>query len=112
MDIPPCSSAMMLGRIHGTGACTRCPSPAGAQAPRFKAGLGSIVRERALAPGSCARQSGRCLHSRKEAPMTATPRWKRRPPGSTWGDFGSDDQRGRLNLLTPKKVLQGVAEVK
>src|SRR5579864_2304395 len=40
------------------------------------------------------------------------PRWKRRPPGSTWGDFGPDDQRGRLNLLTPRKVLQGVAEVK
>src|SRR5262249_48115317 len=44
--------------------------------------------------------------------MTANPRWKRRPAGSTWGDFGADDQRGRLNLLTPKKVLQGVAEVK
>lgn len=39
-------------------------------------------------------------------------RWKRRPPGSNWGEFGADDQRGRLNLLTPEKVLQGVAEVK
>jgi len=44
--------------------------------------------------------------------MTANPRWKRRPAGSTWGDFGVDDQRGRLNLLTPKKVLEGIAEVK
>jgi len=44
--------------------------------------------------------------------MTANPRWKHRPPGSTWGDFGPDDQRGRLNLLTPKKVLEGIAEVK
>jgi hypothetical protein len=44
--------------------------------------------------------------------MTANPRWKRRPPGSTWGDFGPDDQRGRLNLLTPRKVLEGIAEVK
>ena len=44
--------------------------------------------------------------------MTANPRWKRRPAGSTWGDFGPDDQRGRLNLLTPNKVLQGIAEVK
>ena len=44
--------------------------------------------------------------------MSPNPRWKRRPPGSTWGDFGPDDQRGRLNLLTPKKVLEGVAEVK
>jgi hypothetical protein len=40
------------------------------------------------------------------------PRWTRRPEGSTWGDFGPDDERGRLNLLTPEKVLQGVAEVR
>ncbi len=40
------------------------------------------------------------------------PRWTRRPEGSTWGDFGPDDERGRLNLLTPEKVLQGIAEVK
>ena len=38
-------------------------------------------------------------------------RWARRPEGSTWGDFGEDDQLGRLNLLTPEKVKQGVAEV-
>ncbi|HSD44154.1 MAG TPA: cyclase family protein [Burkholderiales bacterium] len=40
------------------------------------------------------------------------PRWKHRPEGSTWGDFGPDDQIGRLNLLTPEKVKQGVAEVR
>jgi len=39
-------------------------------------------------------------------------RWKRRPPGSNWGEFGPDDQRGRMNLITPAKVLQGMAEVK
>ncbi len=39
-------------------------------------------------------------------------RWKHRPEGSNWGEFGSDDQLGRLNLLTPEKVLEGVAEVK
>ncbi len=44
--------------------------------------------------------------------MTANPCWKQRPPGSTWGDFGPDDQLGRLNLITPKKVLEGIAEVK
>ncbi len=38
-------------------------------------------------------------------------RWKQRPEGSTWGDFGESDQLGRLNLLTPEKVKQGVAEV-
>ncbi len=39
------------------------------------------------------------------------PRWKVRPEGSTWGDFGPDDQLGRLNLITPQKVKQGVSEV-
>ncbi len=39
-------------------------------------------------------------------------RWTRRPEGSTWGDWGEDDQLGRLNLLTPQKILQGIAEVK
>jgi len=41
----------------------------------------------------------------------ANARWTRRPEGSTWGDFGPDDQLGRLNLLTPDKIRQGVAEV-
>ena len=40
------------------------------------------------------------------------PRWRQRPEGSTWGDFGPDDQLGRLNLITDTKRLQGVAEVK
>jgi kynurenine formamidase len=40
-----------------------------------------------------------------------TQRWKQRPPGSTWGDWGEDDELGRINLLTPEKVLQGVSEV-
>lgn len=39
-------------------------------------------------------------------------RWQNRPDGSNWGDFGADDQRGRLNLLTAEKVRQGVAEVR
>ena len=39
-------------------------------------------------------------------------RWAKRPEGSTWGDFGEDDQLGRLNLLTPEKVKQGTAEVR
>jgi hypothetical protein len=39
-------------------------------------------------------------------------RWKKKPEGSTWGDFGPQDQLGRLNLLTPEKVKQGVKEVK
>jgi hypothetical protein len=39
-------------------------------------------------------------------------RWKNRPQGSNWGEFGEDDQRGRMNWVTREKVLQGVAEVK
>jgi kynurenine formamidase len=40
-----------------------------------------------------------------------TKRWKQRPPGSTWGDWGDDDELGRINLLTSEKVLEGVREV-
>ncbi|MGH8668660.1 MAG: cyclase family protein [Burkholderiales bacterium] len=41
-----------------------------------------------------------------------TQRWKHKPPGSNWGEFGPDDQRGRMNWVTREKVLQGIAEVK
>ncbi len=44
--------------------------------------------------------------------MADTTRWTRRPESSTWGDWGPDDERGRLNLLTPRTVLRGIAEVK
>lgn len=40
------------------------------------------------------------------------PRWKQRPKGSNWGDFGVDDQLGRLNLLTPQRRLAAMAEVR
>lgn len=39
-------------------------------------------------------------------------RWNQRPAGSTWGDWGDDDELGRVNLMTPAKVLEGVAEVR
>jgi kynurenine formamidase len=39
-------------------------------------------------------------------------RWTRRPPGSNWGDFGEEDQLGRMNLLTPQRVLEAVREVR
>src|SRR5258708_6032837 len=29
-----------------------------------------------------------------------------------WGDIGPDDEARRLNLITPRKVLQGIAEVR
>ena len=44
--------------------------------------------------------------------MSGSKRWKQRPPGSTWGDFGADDQCGRMNLLTPEKVRQGISEAR
>jgi hypothetical protein len=44
--------------------------------------------------------------------MSTSPRWKRRPEGSNWGDFGPEDELGRVNLITPDKVKQGVAEVR
>ncbi|MDQ8032618.1 cyclase [Bordetella genomosp. 1] len=39
-------------------------------------------------------------------------RWKVRPPGSNWGDFGPDDQLGRLNLITDEVVLRGAREIR
>ena len=39
-------------------------------------------------------------------------RWKRSPPGSNWGEFGDDDQRGRMNLLTDRLRLRALKEVK
>lgn len=41
-----------------------------------------------------------------------TKRWTRRPEGSTWGDFGEDDQTGRLALLTPERVRRAAQEVR
>lgn len=39
-------------------------------------------------------------------------RWKAAPPGSSWGEFGPDDQLGRMNLVDAGKVMQAVDEVK
>ena len=38
-------------------------------------------------------------------------RWIKRPDGSNWGDFGDDDQVGRLNLLTPERVKRAAQEI-
>lgn len=39
-------------------------------------------------------------------------RWKHRPDGSNWGDFGADDQLGRVNLLTAERVRRAAEEVR
>ena len=39
-------------------------------------------------------------------------RWKNRPEGSNWGEFGEDDQRGRMNLITAERRLAALKEVK
>ena len=38
--------------------------------------------------------------------------WHNRPAGSNWGEFGDDDQIGRLNLLTAERVKRAVEEVR
>ena len=38
-------------------------------------------------------------------------RWKQRPDGSNWGDFGPDDQYGTMNLITPARRLAAMKEV-
>lgn len=35
-------------------------------------------------------------------------RWLKRPEGSNWGDFGEDDQIGRMNLVTPARRMVAV----
>lgn len=39
-------------------------------------------------------------------------RWTKRPEGSNWGDFGPNDQLGRINFLTEEQVLKGIQEVR
>lgn len=39
-------------------------------------------------------------------------RWSVRPEGSNWGEFGADDQLGRLNLITPERRRQAALEVR
>ena len=34
-------------------------------------------------------------------------RWKQAPAGGHWGEFGPDDQRGRMNLVTPREGAAG-----
>lgn len=34
------------------------------------------------------------------------------PPLNAWGQFGSSDELGRLNLITPEVIKAGLAEVK
>lgn len=38
-------------------------------------------------------------------------RWKNRPEGSNWGDFGANDQLGTLNYLSADTVRDAVKEV-
>jgi hypothetical protein len=43
---------------------------------------------------------------------TAEHRWTVRPEGSNWGDFGRDDQLGRLNLITAETRRRAATEVR
>ncbi len=38
-------------------------------------------------------------------------RWVNRPEGSTWGDWGEDDQLGRMNLVTPQVRKRAAREI-
>ena len=40
-----------------------------------------------------------------------TRRWKNRPEGANWGEFGDDDQLGRLNLLDEANTMQAAREI-
>ena len=44
--------------------------------------------------------------------MMQNQRWIIRPEGSNWGEFGPDDQLGRLNLITPERRKAAAQEVR
>lgn len=53
------------------------------------------------------------IHRVQAKPADVAPRrWLKRPEGSNWGDFGDDDQIGRLNLITPERRLAAMGEVR
>ena len=41
-----------------------------------------------------------------------TKRWTKRPEGSNWGDWGENDQLGRINLIGTEQTRLGAAEVR
>ena len=41
-----------------------------------------------------------------------TRRWRHRPEGSNWGEFGDDDRLGRLNLITPAQRRAALAQAR
>ena len=41
-----------------------------------------------------------------------TLKWTQRPRGSNWGEFGPDDQLGRLNLLSAQNTLNAAREIR
>jgi kynurenine formamidase len=41
-----------------------------------------------------------------------TKRWQMRPDGANWGEFGEDDQVGRLHLITPARRLAAAREIR
>lgn len=47
-----------------------------------------------------------------ETQAAADKRWAVRPEGSNWGEFGPDDQIGRLNLITPAHRRAAAQEVR
>lgn len=44
--------------------------------------------------------------------QTRRRRWAKRPENANWGEFGEDDQIGRLNLIGPSQVKAAAAEIK
>ena len=137
LHTPPVEGVVLrYGRLYGPGTWTkrrarrrRCMSmlPRMPRCSRSNAAAGIYniaeddgavaIIERARRNSGSTRRSGsmhrkiRSGSSNKKEVRVPNPRWKIKPAGSTWGDFGPDDQLGRLNLVTPEKVKQGVAEV-
>jgi hypothetical protein len=48
---------------------------------------------------------------KEHPPFEALPLRPNDPPFSAWSLYGPDDELGRLNLLTPERVLAAKAEI-
>ena len=121
---PGCAAGGRRGRRPRRAARSRSPPP---RPPRSRRCFGRRVRKRSVGSRMCpsaettkslsvmrdlrvGKPTGRYMQSRARwRDAAVAKRWTQRPDGSTWGDWGDDDELGRINLLTPEKVLAGRA---
>ena len=84
-------------------------SPAPGCSPGARHALAQGLSRRPLLPLTPARRARSLFHDRRDP---ATHALETSPRGANWGDFGPDDQLGRLNLITPERIRAAAAEIR